>query len=364
MSRAISIAMTAIERGWVPDSIVRAGMRHLLRQRLTSLPQLGTSAITAEIEQFVALMDQSPIAQVPDEANKQHYEVPSDFFGIALGPHRKYSCCFWNEDTATLEEAEAEALRITCERAQLADGQDILELGCGWGSLTLWMAHHYPNARITAVSNSKSQQAYIQEQARQRGFAHVEVQVCDMNQFELEGTVDRIVSVEMFEHMRNWRQLYQRIQRWLRPDGRLFQHVFCHRACPYPFEDEKESDWMTRFFFAGGIMPHYDLPARFSEHLHVVDQWKWDGSHYEKTCNAWLSLLDNRLDKAMPILAATYGADQARLWLNRWRMFFMACAELFGYHHGNEWFVGHYLLAPGLREDASCPDAPADRLAN
>jgi cyclopropane-fatty-acyl-phospholipid synthase len=240
--------------------------------------------------------------------------------------------------------APATALGITCDRADLQDGQDILELGCGWGSLSLWMAERYPAARIVAVSNSNSQRAYIEARAREAGLANLAVVTADMNDFETERRFDRVVSVEMFEHMRNWRRLLGRIHGWLRPEGRLLMHCFCHRSTPYFFEDEGAMDWMSRYFFSGGLMPSDDLPLRLQDPMRLVQRWRWGGRHYERTLNTWLANMDARRAQIVPILAGTYGRDQSELWWNRWRIFFMACAELFGYDKGQQWWVSHYLF--------------------
>jgi cyclopropane-fatty-acyl-phospholipid synthase len=281
---------------------------------------------------------------LPHKANEQHYELPPEFFAHALGPHRKYSCCHWGPGVANLADAEEQALAITCERAQLADGQRILELGCGWGSLTLYMARRHPNSSIVAVSNSAPQREFILAEAARRGLSNVEVRTCDMNDFTTTRRFDRVVSVEMFEHMRNYARLFERIAGWLTDDGKFFMHIFVHRSVPYAFEDRGDDDWMSRYFFSGGIMPSAALPLVFQRHLGFERQWSWSGVHYEKTANAWLANLDARREQAMPILVSTYGAAQAPLWLQRWRMFFMACAELWGYHEGQEWFVSHYLF--------------------
>jgi cyclopropane-fatty-acyl-phospholipid synthase len=277
-------------------------------------------------------------------ANEQHYEVPSAFFEQVLGPRRKYSCCYWPNDVTDLDGAEEAALRLTCERADLADGQTILDLGCGWGSLSLWMAEHLHGARIVAISNSSSQRRYIEAQAAARGLTNLSVVTADMNAFDSAERFDRVVSLEMFEHMRNWRTLFRRIHGWLRPGGRFFMHVFCHRDTPYLFEDNGEDDWMSRHFFTGGMMPSDDLALRFQDRLSLVRQWRWCGLHYEKTANAWLTNMDSRRDAILPILAECYGADQADLWWQRWRLFFMACAETFGYDGGERWWVSHYLF--------------------
>lgn len=332
------------EQGYVPDVVIRAGIRRLVRQRLSEVDADDVEAYTARTMRFVQAMDAAPIAPIPDKANEQHYEVPADFFGHVLGTHRKYSACYWGGGITTLDEAEAAALALTCEHAGIADGQTILELGCGWGSLTLWMAARYPHARVTAVSNSHSQRAYISAEARRRGLANVHVVTCDMNVYEARERYDRVVSVEMFEHMRNYRQLYARIHDWLQPGGRFFKHIFVHRAVPYEFVDEGPEDWMGRHFFSGGIMPSNELPLRFQDHLKFLERWTWDGTHYEKTANAWLARIDEARDDVAPILSATYGAHAAEQWLQRWRIFFMACAELFGLRNGQEWWVSHYLF--------------------
>ena len=339
-----SLAINWAERGLVPDYALRAGIRRLLEKRLQEIATTDCES-AAEIEAgFVAAMHEAPIALVPELANEQHYELPAEFFRRCLGKHRKYSACYWAADTKTLDEAEALALQLTCEHATLADGQAILELGCGWGSLTLWMAAHYPNSRITAVSNSNSQREFILAEAAARGLSNIEVITCDMNRFEAPGRYDRIVSVEMFEHMRNYRVLYGKVHDWLLPGGRFFKHIFVHRLTPYAFEVQGDDDWMSQFFFSGGMMPSDDLPLRFQEKLKLLNLWRWDGTHYEKTANAWLANMDARADEIRPILEQTYGADAADMWRMRWRIFYMSCAELFGYNNGQEWWVTHYLF--------------------
>ena len=328
----------------MPDAIIRGAIRRLLRSRLAEL-QPDDPAHAAEVTaQFVSAMDGSPIAPLPEKANEQHYELPPDFFGLALGPHRKYSCCHFGPGVETLAQAEEQALDITCERAGLADGQRIIELGCGWGSLTLFMAHRFPNATILAVSNSAPQREHILSEAARRGLSNIEVVTSDMNDFATSRQFDRVVSVEMFEHMRNYTRLFEMISAWLAPGGKFFMHIFVHRTVPYAFEDRGSDDWMSRHFFSGGIMPSASLPLQFQRHLRIARQWAWSGEHYEKTANAWLANLDANRERALPILQSAYGAEQAAVWLQRWRMFFMACAELWGYREGREWFVSHYLF--------------------
>jgi cyclopropane-fatty-acyl-phospholipid synthase len=339
-----SLAINWAERGLVPDYALRAGIRRLLEKRLKEI-SASDCETSADIESgFIAAMHNAPIALVPELANEQHYEVPADFFHHCLGQHRKYSSCYWDKSTRTLHEAEALALRLTCEHADLHNGQDILELGCGWGSLTLWMASCYPRSRITAVSNSNSQREYILQQASAQGIANIEVITCDMNRFEASKQYDRIVSVEMFEHMRNYQVLYGKVHDWLVPGGKFFKHIFVHRMTPYAFVAENDDDWMSQFFFSGGMMPSDDLPLRFQDKLKLLDMWRWDGRHYEKTANAWLQNMDDKAAEIQPILEKTYGTDAADMWRMRWRIFFMSCAELFGYKDGQEWWVSHYLF--------------------
>jgi len=332
------VAIELMERGWIPDRFVRMGIRRLCRERLRDEESLDRKAA------FLQAMRSGPIALVPEKANEQHYELPSEFFGAVLGRHRKYSSAYWIPACRELDEAEALALDETARHADLADGQHILELGCGWGSLSLFMAERYPASSIVSVSNSAPQRSYIVGEARARGLANLEVRTADMNTFDPEARFDRVVSVEMFEHMRNYRELLARISRWLKPEGRLFVHIFAHRHLLYPFETDGKADWMGRYFFTGGIMPSADIFDHFRDDMSVEQQWWWDGTHYARTAEAWLSRLDDRRDMVMPILREAYGYDLADRWFRRWRVFFMACAELFGMQSGSQWGIGHYRL--------------------
>lgn len=345
MSILNKAAIYFIEQGFMPDGISRFGIRYLLKQRLKEIHASDLGLMADMQSQFIQHMHDAEIAPLPEKANEQHYEVPAQFYRRALGTHLKYSGTYWPKGVSSLDEAEKAGLQITCEHAKLEDGQRVLELGCGWGSLTLWMAEHYPNSRITGVSNSHSQREYILGQAQIRGLSNVEIITCDMNEFShAENHFDRVVSVEMFEHMRNWPTLYQSVAGWLKHDGLFFKHIFVHRTVPYAFEDNGDSDWMSRYFFSGGIMPSDDLPLHFQRHLQLKQRWRWDGRHYEKTANAWLNNMDEHESELFALFEQTYGETEASLWWQRWRLFFMACAELFAYNHGQEWLVSHYLF--------------------
>jgi cyclopropane-fatty-acyl-phospholipid synthase len=337
----VTAATSVIERMPIPDAVTSAGISFLVDRTRRKLARGGGAS---EVD-FARLMAEHPIAVRPDAANEQHYEVAPAFFGLALGPRRKYSCCLYRSDSDTLATAEEHALAETAEHAALADGQDILELGCGWGSLSLWMAERYPGSRITAVSNSRPQRAYIEGEAAKRGFANLRVITADMNDFAADGTFDRIVSVEMFEHMTNWQSLLRRIHGWLRPDGRLFLHVFSHRSAPYLFDTADKEDWIAQHFFTGGIMPSHGLIRHVADVFELEADWRWNGTHYARTARDWLANFDREDVAVSAVLREVYGADAA-LWKRRWRLFFLATAGLFGHAGGEEWGVSHYRLRP------------------
>lgn len=338
-------ALGLAERGVLPDAAVRMGIRHLLRQRLDEMRHGDAEAEAELTRRFLAAMREAPLALLPEKANEQHYELPPALFEAMLGARCKYSSCWWPEGVQTLDQAEEAALAETCDRAGLADGQDILELGCGWGSLSLWMAEAYPRSRILALSNSAPQREFIQAQARARGLANLEVVTCDFNDFETQRRFDRVVSVEMFEHLRNWPRAFAQVAGWLKPGGRFFMHVFAHRGAPYAFEVRDASDWMSRHFFSGGMMPSDDLALQCQDDLALLQRWRWDGRHYARTAAAWLQRLDAAKPALEPVFASVYGDGAAPVWWQRWRIFLMSVEELFAYDRGQRWWVGHYLFA-------------------
>jgi len=324
----------------VPDAVSRMAIASLVGRTDRSL-----TAQPADVASFAGEMAAFPIAVHTDAANAQHYEVPAAFFDQVLGPWRKYSCCYYADPGDTLATAEEKALELTAEHAGLADGQDILELGCGWGSLSLWMAERYPQGRIVSVSNSASQRAFIEEQALRRNLRNLRVVTADMNDFATHDRFDRVVSVEMFEHMANWRALLGRISSWLKPDGRLFIHVFAHRQGCYRFDAADPGDWIAQHFFTGGLMPSAALAHQFPDLFAVEEEWRWSGEHYRATADDWLANFDRNLAKIDPILRETYGAE-APLWRRRWRLFFLATSGLFGHAGGDAWGVHHYRMRP------------------
>ena len=351
---AVAWSTNLLERDLLPDCLIRVAIRRLLAARLREESAGGVVAQQERMRKLIASLKRSPIAVETQAANQQHYEVPARFYELVLGPHRKYSSGLWEDDCLTLADAEVAMLALTAERARLADGQDILELGCGWGSLTLCMAQAFPKSRIVAVSNSHSQRRYVQEKAHERGLSNVTVITCDINHFDPHGTFDRVVSVEMFEHMRNYQLLLGRIASWMRQDALLFVHIFAHRQFAYPFEARDASDWMAQHFFTGGIMPSHALLLNFQDHVKVAGHWWHSGRHYQQTARAWLANMDTHREEIRALFRQTYGASEAikevrnrdaARWIVRWRVFFMACEELWGYRDGEEWGVTHLLFS-------------------
>lgn len=327
-----------LKRDLIPEIVIRMAIRGMLKHKLRQ------EAATNDIAAFVARLKQSPIAIATEDANRQHYEVPPLFFKTVLGEHLKYSCGYWPKPSVSLSQSEESMLDLYCQRAQIANGHRILDLGCGWGSLSLYIAEKFPQCRITGVSNSRDQKKFIEECMHQRSLSNVEVITADMNHFESDKTYDRILSIEMFEHMRNYQQLMRKISSWLEPNGLLFVHIFVHRNFAYCFDDRDPGNWMARYFFTGGIMPSKNLLSFFQDDLRLLEQWTISGDHYQKTCEAWLQRMKQNRTVILPLFQKTYGHDPSLMWWSYWKIFFIACSELFGFRSGKEWFVEHYLF--------------------
>ena len=340
----IKLLIKLAEKGLLPDAFIRLGISRLCGQRLVEAKAAGAKAMEEKHQEWINLLKESSVALVPEKANEQHYEVPPRLFELVLGSNLKYSSGYWPQGTSSLDQSEVKMLKLTSERAYLSDGQQILELGCGWGSLTFYMAQNFPNSKITAVSNSNDQRKFIEKKCEKLQLKNIEVITADMNDFTIDKEFDRVVSIEMFEHMRNYDELLRRVSGWLKKDGKLFVHIFSHEKIAYPFEDEGQGDWMAREFFSGGQMPSHKLLTCFSSRMKIEKDWRVDGTHYEKTSLAWLNKMDQNKAEVLDLFEKTYGKNEASIWLQRWRIFFMSCEVLFGFNNGSEWGVSHYLF--------------------
>ena len=338
----ISFLIRLAEKGFLPDFFIRIGIKKLSKVRLDFAKNSSPDEIEKRHDDWVQGMKKSPIALVPEKANEQHYEVPPEFFEVVLGSNLKYSSGYWPEGVLSLNDSETAMLKLSCERAEIKDGHSILELGCGWGSLTCYMAKNFPKSKITAVSNSKDQKLFIENRCKKNGLHNISVITADMNDFSIDLEHDRVVSIEMFEHMRNYKKLLEKVSSFLKKEGKLFIHIFSHEFLVYPFEDNNEGDWMAREFFSGGMMPSHQLLLYFQDNLSIESTWRLSGTHYEKTSLAWLKNMDRNRSSILKIFEKTYGVENASIWFQRWRIFFMSCEKLFGYNGGREWGVSHY----------------------
>jgi len=336
--------MRLLQTNRVPDWLIRIGVWLALSISLRRRYRASLEERSVKKRILIEKLRRSPIAVQTDEPNRQHYEFPTDFFRLVLGRRLKYSCCYWPDGVNGLDEAEEAMLRLTCKRASLEDGMDVLDLGCGWGSLCLWIAERHPSSQVVAVSNSGAQCAHIEARCREQGIKNVEAIVADVSEFDTDRSFDRVLSIEMFEHMKNYELLMARIASWLRPDGILFVHLFSHREFAWEFEVSDPADWMARNFFAGGTMPSDDLLSYFQRELRLVDHWQLDGTHYARTLRAWLKNLDRHKAAVRAIMARVYGAENETHWLANWRLFFLICGEVWGMHRGHEFLVSHYLF--------------------
>ncbi|XP_042488486.1 (S)-coclaurine N-methyltransferase-like [Macadamia integrifolia] len=340
----VRMMLASLERNLLPDAVVRRLTRLLLAGRLRSGYKPSSEIQLSSLLQFAISLKDMPIAVQTEKPKAQHYELPTSFFKLVLGKNLKYSCCYFIDKSNTLEEAEKAMLELYCERAQIKDGQTILDVGCGWGSLSIYIAQKYANCRVTGICNSTTQKAHIDEQCREMQLQNVDIIVGDISTYEMEASFDRVLSIEMFEHMKNYQELLKKISKWMKQDSLLFIHYFCHKAFAYHFEDKNEDDWITRYFFTGGTMPSANLLLYFQDDVSIVNHWLVNGTHYAQTSEEWLKRMDQNMASISPIMESTYGKDSAVKWIAYWRTFFISVAELFGYNNGEEWMVAHFLF--------------------
>lgn len=341
-----------LEKNKIPDSLIRFAIGQQLKNKLKIENREGEKSQQLYFQNLLKALSQGPIAINTRDANEQHYEVPTEFYRLVLGPRLKYSSGYWPHEKATFEESEVEMLKLYSDRAQLQNGQKMLELGCGWGSLSLYLAETYSDSEIVGVSNSSTQKIFIETQIKERGLKNLKIITCDINEFDLDKKFDRVLSIEMFEHMRNYKKLFKKTADLLNDEGLLFVHVFSHKKFAYPYESDNPNNWMARYFFTGGMMPSEEIFCYFQEDMNLQKRWRVNGQHYQKTCEAWLGKMDLNEDQVMSIFKKTYGASNALKWWVYWRIFFMACAELFGYEKGNQWAVTHYLFSKQLKSSS------------
>lgn len=340
----VKLATASLERNLLPDPVIRRLTRLLLASRLRSGYKSSSDLQLSDLLRFIHSLKEMPIAIQTDKPKVQHYELPTSFFKLVLGSNMKYSCCYFPAASKSLEEAEAAMLELYCERAQIKDGHTILDVGCGWGSLSVHIANKYKNCKVTGICNSTTQKAYIEERCRELQLENVEIIVADISTFEMDASFDRIFSIEMFEHMKNYQALLKKISLWMKEDSLLFVHHFCHKTFSYHYEDTSEDDWITRYFFTGGTMPAANLLLYFQDDVSVVNHWLVNGMHYAKTSEEWLKRMDKNHCSITPIMEETYGKASATKWTAYWRTFFIAVAELFAYNNGEEWMVAHFLF--------------------
>ncbi|KAI3496385.1 hypothetical protein L1887_38746 [Cichorium endivia] len=340
----VKLMLASLERNLLPDAVIRRLTRLLLAGRLRSCSKPTSQEQLQDLMAFVHSLKEMPIAVKTEDAKTQHYELPTSFFNLVLGKNFKYSCCYFRDKLSTLEDAEVAMLQLYCEKSKLQDGHTVLDVGCGWGSLSIYIAQKFSNCKVTGICNSVTQKAHIEDQCGKLGLKNVEIIVADISTFEMEGSYDRIFSIEMFEHMKNYKNLLKKISNWMKADGFLFVHFFCHKTYAYHFEDVSEDDWITRYFFSGGTMPSANLLLYFQDDVSIVDHWLVNGKHYAQTSEEWLKRMDKNMESIKPIMESTYGKDSAVKWTVYWRTFFISVAELFGYNNGEEWMVAHYLF--------------------